>query len=103
MVPILANLGILCLQDRAALIMLCEAWADYLEAAAIVSDLGIVLSAKVGGVRKNPALAARAEAFARWKAMCLEFGLTPSARSRIQQPGKKSESKTGKGRFFESG
>ena len=103
-VPILENLGILCPQDRAALVLMCEAWADYQDAKAECLERGVLIQEhRKDGMKwvRNPAIGARTDAYSRWKGLALEFGLTPSARSRIQNPGKKPEGK--KSRFFGAG
>lgn len=105
-VLILDEMGILTRADVFAVEMLCEAMADHRAAGSTIRECAAAAHAvkgteeksdftldgryyrtinQSGGVmwRSHPAVALRADADRRIKAWCAEFGLTPSARSRI--------------------
>jgi len=106
-VLILDEMGILTRADTFAIEMLCEAMADHRsagqtikacaiqhrEAVAIGNDTDFSADGRyyrtinqAGGVmwRSHPAVALRSDADRRIRAWCAEFGLSPSARTRIE-------------------
>ena len=99
-VPELDKLGLLAKVDRGALAAYCETWATFVAATHLVHEHGIVYMRKVDEVTdmdgrvieihvapaKNPALIVARDAAAQIRAFCSEFGLTPSARTRIDVP-----------------
>ena len=82
--PLLEAMGILGLENRATLAIYCQNWARMIDAEANVSKYGAVVPAPRTGVpMHNPYLAIAnksAEIVAR---MSVEFGMTPSARTRV--------------------
>jgi P27 family predicted phage terminase small subunit len=85
----LDRMGALTKVDALALEALCEAYADYLAARATLAEFGSNYYETVnaqGGVmhRPHPAVAVMQDADRRIKAWFVEFGMTPSSRSRIQ-------------------
>lgn len=88
----LAALGLLARTDGKALAGFCERWSFYLR---VVKALRAVT-----GLEDHKTLMTMASAAYRDCIRgCQEFGLSPSARARVQVPGKKAATK-GKGRFF---
>jgi len=100
-VPELDRIGLLTLVDRAALAAYCEAWSLLRLAQADVEangvthyvvektyDDGTTIYARVA---KNPAVNVMRDAMATIRAFCSEFGLSPSARSRMTVPEADSE------------
>jgi P27 family predicted phage terminase small subunit len=86
---ILDRMGVLTEADALALELLCEAYADYLSARAEIDDFGsnyYTTVSQAGGVmhRSHPAVAVMQDADRRIKAWLVEFGKTPSSRSRIK-------------------
>src|SRR3954452_3736828 len=79
----LQRLGLLSNIDPAGLATYCEAWGQWLEAIAAVQLSGAVVKAPSGYPILNPHLAVANQAYQRMKAMLVEFGMTPAARSRI--------------------
>lgn len=73
--------------DRKALELLCGAYAEYREADDEVRRSGITYARKTATgevvITTHPAVVIRADAMRRVHRMLLEFGLTPSARSRV--------------------
>ena len=85
-------LGLLAATDGKALSGFCERWGFYVR---VVKAL-----AGVTDLEEHKGLAKLAgEAYRDYLRGCQEFGLTPSARARVQVPGKKATGK-GKARFF---
>ena len=70
--------------DKPALILYCEAWARWREATDQVSDRGMLVKSPSGYPMQNPYLAIANKAFEQMQKMLVEFGMTPSSRSRIQ-------------------
>ena len=78
---------VLTLADRAALAALVSAYVDWREACGEVDREGLTYaSACAGGgylIRPQPAVAIRSDSWKRYKSMLAEFGLSPSARTRV--------------------
>ncbi len=92
-VPILLNLGLLTRLDLAALAGYCQSFADFERSSREIEKYGVTIlrdvfdrhGAKVGSKRVvNPAVAIQTAASGRLKAYIAEFGLSPSARSRVK-------------------
>ena len=92
--PMLAELGVLATTDRVALVLLCDALAEYvaLRDAIAAMDEHAALSGHVyetetkeGSImrRPEPLLAQRDDAWDRVLRMAKEFGMTPSARTGV--------------------
>ena len=79
--------------DHTALVLLCEAWAEYRaldrKAARLVTGSG----------DWQRVIDVRNDAFKRWNDLSKRFGLTPADRPRVKLPTKKADD-SGKGRFF---
>jgi P27 family predicted phage terminase small subunit len=99
-VPALDKIGMLAKVDRAALTAYCETWATFVTAQRDLHEHGLVLhiyedlavtdDGKTIKVQvratKNPSVMVARDAAAQIRAFCAEFGLTPSARSRMELP-----------------
>jgi P27 family predicted phage terminase small subunit len=103
-VPELDRLGLLTLVDRAALSGYCESWAEYREAREWVHNHGssypIFERDEDNNIKHDdrgqpilrymqqvPQVSIAHRALEQIRAFCSEFGLTPSARSRMHVPG----------------
>lgn len=100
-VPELDKLGLTAKVDRAALASYCETWATFVAAEKLIHKHGLVIF-RVTEIEahdeagnpieihvaptKNPAVIIARDAAAQVRAFCSEFGLTPSARTRLQMP-----------------
>lgn len=91
-VPELRQLGVLSKIDRAALAAYCHAYARWFQAEEEIRKLGIVVKEPIllQGLetdyvryKKNPAVTISETATKIMKAFLVEFGMTPSSRSRI--------------------
>lgn len=105
--PELARLGLLTIVDRAALVGYCESWAEYRQAREYLIKAGPVYplrddKGEVKYLAQVPQVSIANKALANVRAFCAEFGLTPSARSRMSIPGK-PESADGMEAFFRGG
>ena len=105
---VLEEMGVLTTADPHALGLLCDAYAEYIEARAIVRKLGAVYESRVVKasskrvsleeeakgeeeadtswsvmIRPRPEVAMAADAWRRIHRMLTEFGLTPSSRSKL--------------------
>lgn len=104
-------MGLLTTADPHALALLCEAYAEYIEARAIVRKLGMTYESKIIRaatkrvdvradeaaeseedpevalsvmIRARPEVAIAADAWRRAHRMMVDFGLTPSSRGKLQ-------------------
>lgn len=97
--PILARMKVLSSADAHALALLCDAYAEYLDARDVVRKDGATYESRhfqmdeAGHtvekvmIRPRPEVAMAQDAWKRVRQMMQEFGLTPSSRSRIEIPG----------------
>ena len=97
----LSGMGILSADDLLLIVALCGAWSDYRLADETLRRDGFTTKGKTGVVR-HPMVGVKAEASGRLLRLSQQFGLSPSARSRISM-GKRATDDGGKGRFFKSG
>jgi len=81
--PILLSLGVLTVLDGVALALLASALARLVKAEAMITQTGEVLKTKDGGFYQNPYLAVANKAWEHVYKLLVEFGMTPSSRSRI--------------------
>lgn len=100
LVPILMGAGVLTKADRMALALLCQSWADYLQAKERVDEDGIVVkTAAAGGMRAHPAVGIRNMAWSQVAKGCAMFGIDPADRSGVKAA-PKAEPEDAKKRFF---
>jgi P27 family predicted phage terminase small subunit len=86
-IPELQEMGLLSSADRAALAAYCTAWSRWVEAEAQVKKFGtVVKSPEKGFPMKSPYLSIADQALETMRKLMVEFGLTPSSRSRIKVP-----------------
>ncbi len=87
--PQLEGMRVVTRADRLALILLCQHYAEWMDALDLIEEAGGVTyesETEAGAriVRAHPAVAIAADAARRVKALLVEFGLTPSARTRVK-------------------
>ena len=80
----LSDAKILTELDKTALVLYCEAWARWREATDAVAERGMLVKSPSGYPIQNPYLSIANKAFEQMQKMLVEFGMTPSSRSRIQ-------------------
>jgi len=90
-VPELAAQGLLTIVDRSALEAYCMAYAQWQEAEMILDELGLTFTTPKGYVQQRPEVAIANNAAKRMKTFMVEFGMTPSSRSRISLPERQAE------------
>jgi len=83
-VPELLALGVLCRIDRAALAAYCKAWSRWVAAEEKISQQGEIVKSPSGQPIQNPFLGVANKALKQMKEFLVEFGLTPSSRSRVK-------------------
>jgi P27 family predicted phage terminase small subunit len=81
-VPTLRVIGIIAAIERSALIALCQHWSRYVDAHQHIRTEGMVIPGEKGPII-NPYLMVADQAFKNCKTLWVEFGLTPSSRSKI--------------------
>jgi P27 family predicted phage terminase small subunit len=84
--PVLGKLGVLTTIDRGMLAAYCQAWSDYKATVQAVRKDGKTFVTGQGYVAKNPMVTIMNEAFDRMNKSAQGFGLTPSARTRLETP-----------------
>lgn len=87
LVPELDRMGVLTVMDSAALANACLAWANTQEAQRIIAIEGFTVTDDRGTVRKHPVVQVLRDSMAMYRTFAVEFGLTPSSRSRLAVPG----------------
>jgi len=101
-VPELRTLGVLTTIDGKALAAYCHAFARWMEAEFEIRRVGIIVQEPIWGVnnvllgvkyKKNPAVTISESAMKLMKSFLVEFGMTPSSRSRvrIEKPGAEAD------------
>jgi len=86
---ILSEMGLLSTADRAALAAYCTVYSRWVHAEEQVKKFGtIVKSPEKGFPMKSPYLTVADQAMETMRKFLVEFGLTPSSRSRIRVSGK---------------
>jgi P27 family predicted phage terminase small subunit len=85
--PELLAAGLLATIDTDALLSYCNAWARWRVAEAHIKKHGPIIAAPSGYPVHSPYLAIADKALARMQAFQSEFGMSPSARSRVHVKG----------------
>lgn len=89
--PDLYRLGLLSDIDQGALACMCVAWSTFVRAALKLTEMrladrtfgGLIIKTKNDNIIQNPILGTMNKAMADYMRYAIEFGMTPSARSRI--------------------
>jgi P27 family predicted phage terminase small subunit len=82
---VLSDMGLLTVADRSALAAYCTAYSRWVNAEALVAKHGpVVLSPDKKFPMKSPYLVVADQAMEAMRKFMVEFGLTPSSRSRIK-------------------
>lgn len=91
----LFNIGLLTELDDMALALLCQSWAEYLEASSKLRETGMLVKSPNGHPMMNPYLMIANQAIKKVRALLTEFGMSPSSRSRISTAGSGQDSDNG--------
>ena len=71
--------------DRAALAAYCQAWARWVEAEEQLRKYGVVVKSPNGFPMQSPFLAVANKAMDQMTRLLVEFGMSPSSRSRVSR------------------
>ena len=82
----LHRLGLLTEIDGQALATYCQTWARWREAEQKIKEYGMVIKGKGGYPVISPYVAVANPAMHQMRAFLMEFGMTPSSRSRVTTP-----------------
>lgn len=82
----LDSVGLLTTVDRAALAGYCQSWSRWRQAEMVLSAKGMTFETPNGYIQQRPEVAIAQKSLQLVAKFCTEFGLTPSARSRITVP-----------------
>lgn len=80
--------GLLTLVDRSALAAYCQAYGRWCEAEREIAAYGMTVTTEAGNVIQHPLVGVARRAMTDMVKFAAEFGMTPSARSRVQAQGK---------------
>jgi P27 family predicted phage terminase small subunit len=87
MAKVLQDMGLLTRADRAALAAYCTAYSRWVTAERQVQRLGTIVRSPLKNFpMKSPYLTVADQALETMRKFMIEFGLTPSSRSRIRVP-----------------
>lgn len=79
----LVECGLMTAIDGAALAVYCQAWARWIDAEGNLSRFGAVLKSPTGFPMQSPYLAIANKAMEQLTKVLVEFGMSPSSRSRV--------------------
>jgi P27 family predicted phage terminase small subunit len=79
----LLECGLVTKIDGAALAVLCQAWARWVEAEQNLSRFGVVIKSPNGFPIQSPYLAIANQAMGQVTKLLVEFGMSPSSRTRV--------------------
>ena len=86
MVKLLIELRLLTEIDRAALAGYCQAWARWVEAENQIRAEGMTITTEKGNIIQSPYVGIANQAMKQMRSFLIEFGMTPSSRSRVKLP-----------------
>lgn len=100
--------GLLTEIDRGALAACCQAYGRWIQAERILADLqkqdpifqGLMIKTTNGNMIQNPLVGTANKSMSDYVRFCAEFGMTPSARSRIETPENPEKVEDPAARFF---
>lgn len=82
--PILERLGLLTEIDGTALVGYCQSYARWRQCQEVLSKEGLTFKTESGYTAARPEVAIGNRALIEVRAFCAQFGMTPSARARMQ-------------------
>lgn len=84
MVRLLVQLRLLTEIDRAALAGYCQAWGRWVEAEGMIRTEGMTIETAKGNLIQSPYVGIANQAMKQMRAFLIEFGMTPSSRTRVR-------------------
>lgn len=82
---------LLTIADRGALAMMCQMYSRWITAEWSIAHDGLTIKTFVGNVIQNPAIGIANRCCELYMRAAVEFGMTPSSRSRLSVPEKEEE------------
>ena len=82
-IPMVVNLGLMTKMDRAAMAAYCQSYGRWVDAENKVKERGDVVKTPDGKIVPNPYLGVANRAMDNMRKFLVEFGMTPSSRSRL--------------------
>ena len=79
-------MGMITALDRVGLAVYCVLWSRWVTAEEQLAKTGLIIKTTTGNVIQNPLLGVANRAQAELRRWAVEYGMTPSARSRINVP-----------------
>ena len=70
--------------DGPAIALYCETYARWVAAGEEIKNRGLLITTGLGGLKANPAVAMRCQAETLMRNLLVEFGCTPSSRSKLR-------------------
>lgn len=101
--PMLVRNGLLTEMDLDALTAYCHAWCVWKDANAKIRQFGIVIKSQNGFPMPSPYLPIANKAMVTMKGFMLEFGMTPSARTRVTRTEEKTPAANPLSKFLKRG
>ena len=80
------HIGMITALDRVGLAVYCVLWSRWVAAEIKLAETGLVIVTKSGNVIQNPLLGVANRAQAELRRWAVEYGMTPSSRSRVNVP-----------------
>ena len=80
---LLVAMGCIAKIDRALVTAYCEAWGEFVEASRELQTSGLILKTADGYFYPNPLAGIRSRAVERMTRLAAQFGLSPSARTKL--------------------
>jgi len=81
---LMVSAGVMTVADGPALAMLATSWATWVEAETMASEHGLIVKGRDGAPAVNPYRKIANEAYDRTRQLLVEFGMTPSSRTRVK-------------------
>ena len=85
------GMGMITALDRVGLAVYCVLWSRWVTAEEQLAKTGLIIKTTTGNVIQNPLLGVANRAQAELRKWVVEYGLTPSSRSRISVPEQTTE------------
>ena len=101
--PRLKDLGLITHMDLSIITAYCQTWGDYMEAVYRVRTLGTILTSETGKKYKNPWITIKENSLRNLLRFASEFGLSPSARTKVKTVEHGDYDKEQMKRFFGEG
>jgi P27 family predicted phage terminase small subunit len=93
LLPILRDMRVLTEADYIALALLCSTYSTLIKAQESLNKAGLLFKTPSGYVQQSPLIGIISNCTAQVNTLCREFGLTPSARTRIMTADDKTQEK----------